>query len=151
MEPTLSSAPPEPLSADECLRLLEFRQVGRIALILNGRLEILPMTYRLFQGAVVIRTACDTDLAMAHGQLIAFEVDDIDEDARTGWSVVVHGTAEEIQRTEELSDLRVLPLRLWAYGHRERYLRVLPTTLTGRRVSHDHDYNLVGRPDVWYG
>lgn len=153
MEPTLSPARPEPLSFDECLRLLELRQAGCIAFIRGEQPEILPMTYRFSQGTVVVRTACDIDLDAVHGQPVALEIDDTDEGARTGWSVVVYGKAEEIWDSEEPSDIRELPLRLWASGHREHYLRILPTAITGRRVGHDGDHNLdlVGRPEAWYG
>jgi uncharacterized protein len=53
---------------------------------------------------------------------------------RTGWSVIILGVAEEIWRPEELDIARQLPLRPWAPGDRDHYVRILSTQITGRRV-----------------
>lgn len=125
----------EPLSVDDCLRLLGSRYVGRIAFVANGRPHVLPINYRLHEGAVVFRTDYGTLLDAVHLADVAFEVDAIDADYHTGWSVVVHGKAEEVWRPEELETVRRLPLRPWAPGARGHYVRIFPGEITGRRIT----------------
>ena len=43
-------------------------------------------------------------------------------------------TAEEIWRGDELTIMRELPLRPWAPGNRDHYVRILSTAITGRRI-----------------
>lgn len=125
----------ESLSVDDCLRLLASRYIGRIAFVANGRPHVLPVNYRLHEGAVVFRTDYGTLLDAVHLAAVAFEVDAIDADYHTGWSVVVHGKAEEVWRPEELESFRLLPLRPWALGTRGHYVRIFPGEITGRRIT----------------
>ena len=66
---------------------------------------------------------------------MAFEVDGIDTSAETGWSVLVRGVASEVTDEHERARLARLPLHPWAPGERDRWLRVVPTTVTGRAIS----------------
>lgn len=125
----------EPLEIDECLRLLDSRYVGRIAFVDGGLPQVLPLNYRFHEGAIVFRTDYGALLDAVHRSDVAFEVDAIDPDYHTGWSVVVHGRAEEVWRPEDLAGLRALPLRPWAPGSRDHYVRILPGRITGRRIS----------------
>lgn len=125
----------EPLDVDECLRLLGTRYLGRIAYIKDQRPEILPVNYRLHEGAIVIRTTYGALLDACHLATVAFEVDEDDLTDRSGWSVVVQGRAEEIWHEGDLERARELPLRPWAPQPRDHYLRILPGRITGRRIS----------------
>ena len=58
-------------------------------------------------------------------QPVEFEADAGDPGSHTGWSVIVHGVAEEIWRPEDLAAVRELPLRPWAPGNRDHYVRIL--------------------------
>ncbi len=77
---------------------------------------------------------------------VAFEVDGVDEATRTGWSVLVRGEATEVTDPAELARLRQLPLSPWAPGAKTRYVRILPTVLTGRRIALPED-----APWTWWG
>lgn len=123
------------LSIDECLGLLEARSVGRVVFVDAGEPHVLPVNYHLHQGTVVFRTGYGALLDAVHLAPVAFEVDAIDADYRTGWSVVVRGRAEEIWRPEHLAEARQLPLRPWAPGSRDHYVRILPREITGRRIT----------------
>ena len=122
------------LSVDECLRLLDTQAVGRLAYVRDGAPLVQPVTYRVHEGVVVLRVDYGRLLDELHLSPAAFEVDDIDTEHHAGWSVVVQGRAEEVWHPEELARLRALPLRPWAPGDRDHYVRLLPRAITGRRI-----------------
>lgn len=123
------------LDVDECLELLSGRYVGRVAFNRGGRPSVLPVNYLVHEGSVIFRIGFGTALDDVIGQWVAFEVDEIDEVYHSGWSVVVHGKAEEVWEPEDLETVRALPLRPWAPGDREHYVRILSTAVTGRRIT----------------
>jgi uncharacterized protein len=97
------------------------------------------------QHSVLFRTDAGTKLAVAgRGARVAFEVDVTDAATRTGWSVLVRGEAVEVTDPAELERVRELPLSPWAPGPKDRYVRILPTALTGRRIALPED-----TPGAW--
>ena len=124
----------EELPVDACLELLRTRSLGRIGYVADGKPRILPLTYGVHQGSVLFRIGYGDLLDAVHGQEVVFEVDHGDPEMRTGWSVIVHGIAEEIWRSEELAVAQELTLRPWAPGNRDHYVRILSSAITGRRI-----------------
>jgi uncharacterized protein len=122
-----------PLEIAECLRLLSSRYVGRLAFVQDGLPQVLPFNYALHDGVLVLRTGPST-LVDDMPRPVAFEVDEISVSDHRGWSVVVHGRAEEIVDPAELETVRALPLRPWAGGERDHYFRILSRAITGRRI-----------------
>jgi nitroimidazol reductase NimA-like FMN-containing flavoprotein (pyridoxamine 5'-phosphate oxidase superfamily) len=122
------------LSVDECLELLKSRSLGRLAYVVGGKPRILPLNYGIHQGSVVFRTSYGDLLDNIHQQDVMFEIDHSEPSTLTGWSVIVHGIAEEIWRPEELDIVREFPLRPWAPGDRDHYVRILSSAITGRRI-----------------
>ncbi len=125
------------LSEKECARLLKTKSVGRIALIVDRRPEIFPVNYAFDEGVVVFRTSSGLKLERGPYTPAAFEVDDIDEKARVAWSVVVHGTAQDISEAmdsvaERLRKLIVTPA---APGVRRSWMAVYADRITGRRFA----------------
>ena len=49
--------------------------------------------------------------------------------------MIVRGEITEVTHRAELEQLRELPLQTWAPGVRDRYVRILPSVLTGRRIA----------------
>ncbi len=91
------------LAHDECESLLGSQRIGRVGLATPTPL-VLPVQYAMFDGDVVFRTAPGEKLiAAVMGRTVAFEVDDFDVSAMTGWSVVVIGHAEEVVDRKELA------------------------------------------------
>lgn len=125
------------LSDADCLRLLDSRQVGRLAYVRRpGVPDVVPVNYALHDGALLVRSGPGPKLQAAErGACVALEVDDIDEDAHTGWSVVAVGPAERLTPSQH----RALPPgalpAAWAHGPRYAVIRVRPTRLEGRRLS----------------
>jgi nitroimidazol reductase NimA-like FMN-containing flavoprotein (pyridoxamine 5'-phosphate oxidase superfamily) len=130
--------PAEELTRERCLDLLRSEEVGRLAVVVGGRPDIMPVNYLLDGDGVVIRTAEGTKLKAASGAPVAFEVDEVDRDGRSGWSVVIHGIAHEIQSLgrEELTErLMALPVDPWAGGDKPFLLRIAPLSITGRAIT----------------
>lgn len=125
----------ETLDAATCWRLLRAGAVGRLAVIVGHQPDIFPVNYLVHDDAVLIRTAPGTKLAAAVlGGRVAFEIDQIDEEAETGWSVVVHGPASEVEALEGILSAEDSGLRPWVGATRERWVRIAVDELSGRRV-----------------
>jgi nitroimidazol reductase NimA-like FMN-containing flavoprotein (pyridoxamine 5'-phosphate oxidase superfamily) len=129
------------LEPDECWRLLRGCEVGRLAISITDHPDIFPVNFVVDHGSVVFRTAEGTKLAAAVlGRAVAFEVDGYDPSAGEAWSVVIKGTAREIERMHELFEAFDLPLFPWHAGPKHRFVRITPETITGRR------FHVVERP-----
>ena len=131
----------EELDRSECLRLLETVSVGRLGLLVDGRPEVLPVTYAVDAGTVVFRTAEGTVLNQAAMQIVAFEADAIDDTTHTGWSVLAQGVAQDVSEAIDTrsEQLRGLSLVSWAPGRRHRWFRLDADRLTGRRLTLTED------------
>lgn len=120
----------------ECLELLARQDFGRLGVVVDGRPMIFPVNYALHQDTVIFRTDVGTKFDRAVLGPVAFEVDSVDPTARTGWSVIVQGSGREITwKVDEHSEhLRRLDVHPWVPGERERWVEIVPETITGRRV-----------------
>jgi len=79
------------IAEEECLRLLNTTDLGRLAVVRDGRPEIFPVNYGLDGRTVVLSTNPGAKLEGATLGWVAFEVDHFDPLAVTGWDVVVRG------------------------------------------------------------
>ena len=75
----------EELGEEECFALLQSQDLGRLAIVRDGRPEIFPVNYTLVDHIIVIRTQPGVKLSYATLAHVAFEVEDIDRDTREGW------------------------------------------------------------------
>ena len=128
----------EIIAREECLQLLADEVVGRIGFVVAGRAEVLPVNYVLDGDAVVFRTAAGSKLDGATRSPVVFEVDRIDRATRSGWSVIVHGLAQEVtsfDRVELRERVAELPVDPWAPGEKRHLVRIAPGSITGRRVA----------------
>lgn len=125
------------LTEEQCWQMLARKKVGRLAVSIENRPDIFPVNYQVDGETVVVRTAPGLKLAAAIlGAGVAFEVDSLDEMNQTGWSVVCHGRAEEVERVEELMDAERLLIEPWSKGDspKNRYLRIRVEEITGRQI-----------------
>src|SRR5579862_9171535 len=98
----------EELDEAESLQLISAGGIGRIAYQSRFGPAVLPVNYKRHDGAVVFRTtrhsALDEDLqtGISGGDyLVAFEIDEIDEPGRQGWSVLIQGPAHHVEAEAE--------------------------------------------------
>jgi nitroimidazol reductase NimA-like FMN-containing flavoprotein (pyridoxamine 5'-phosphate oxidase superfamily) len=126
----------EDLPEPECWNLLAGAQVGRVGLIVDGKVEILPVNYALDGRSILFRTAEGTVLNQASMAEVAFEVDRIDETTQEGSSVLVHGLARDLGDAigADAERIRRLSLVTWAPGARPRWIQIEPDRVTGRRI-----------------
>ena len=126
--------PMEVLEAHECWELLRGADVGRLAIAIANHPDIFPINYVVDHGSVVFRTAEGTKLAAAVlGTAVAFEADGYDEPGGEAWSVVLKGHAVEIQKMHDLFEAADLPLFPWHAAPKQRFVRITPDSVTGRR------------------
>jgi hypothetical protein len=89
------------LDESECWALLRKAAVGRLAVVVNHRPEIFPITHIVDHATIVFHTAVGTKLEGSLGRDVAFEVDGYDPDTGEAWSVIVKGLAREIKQMYE--------------------------------------------------
>jgi nitroimidazol reductase NimA-like FMN-containing flavoprotein (pyridoxamine 5'-phosphate oxidase superfamily) len=120
----------ELLDEPQCLALLAGATVGRVGTTIGGLPVILPVNYKLVGGDVFFRTNEGTKLdAATRNAIVAFEVDECDQAAKTGWSVLVIGRAERVPE-HELHP--AIPALLPDLGS---YVRIATDMLSGRRIA----------------
>ena len=125
----------EELAETECLLLLGRHSVGRLAVLDGGRPAMFPVSYRRDGATIVFRSDDGTKLdAIAEDDAVAFEIDELDPRARSGWSVTVMGRAVEVTDDAESEAIRRLHLEPWAPGPKARYIRIIPDSIGGRRI-----------------
>ena len=124
------------LRPEECLRLLTQQTVGRIAFQTDNGPRILPVNYVVHHNRIVFRTAPYGVIARrARGADVAFEVDELDNEMRTGWSVLAVGRCERIEDVSELTTIQQEgPPTPWATGTRDLYFAIRWRGLSGRRL-----------------
>jgi uncharacterized protein len=124
---------PAILTAYDCWGLLETEEVARVAWAAPGGVAVVPVNYTVADGALWFRTQPYTALGrQCGGGRVAVEVDHIDRAERSGWSVVVAGTAHLVP-AEQVPD-QVMEMRVWAPGVRSLFVRVEPVDVSGRRL-----------------
>lgn len=119
---------------DRCVELLESTPVGRVGFLADGAPLVLPVTYAWHEDGIVFRTLEGQKLAAAaEGQQVCFEVDRWDGHDRTGWSIVVRGTAREVTDWAEIEVLERIGLVPWSRQRwRPLWVRITPSEISGR-------------------
>jgi nitroimidazol reductase NimA-like FMN-containing flavoprotein (pyridoxamine 5'-phosphate oxidase superfamily) len=125
----------EVLSREACLRLLATATLGRLGVSSGALPRVLPVNFRFDGRQILIRTGVGTklDAAVDHA-VVAFEIDEIDPVAHTGWSVMVTGMARELTDPGELAVARTPPLARWAPGDEHRVIAISTELVSGRRI-----------------
>ena len=131
----MSTEPERPslqhIPRDECLKLLASLPVGRLAIASPGAPPlVVPVNYVLDGEIVVFRSDPGEKVLLLRGSPVSFQIDQIDASSRTGWSVLVQGVAYEAT-PREVEHLRIEP---WAPGEKSHWVRIVPASITGRRI-----------------
>jgi nitroimidazol reductase NimA-like FMN-containing flavoprotein (pyridoxamine 5'-phosphate oxidase superfamily)/DNA-binding XRE family transcriptional regulator len=124
------------LSRQDCLLLMGSVPIGRVAFVASGPPLVLPVNFTLMGHDIVIQTSAMSHLAelARAGRLVSFEVDDVDEPSRLGWSVLCHGPAR-ISTEDGLHDQVARHLvQSWFGDDRHTVVVITPAEMTGRRI-----------------
>jgi len=125
----------EYMSSSACWEALSKAEVGRIGVLVDSAPEVYPVNFVVDDHTIVFRTGSGGKvLGMARSPSVCFEVDGIDVGLQTGWSVLVKGRATEQVTADDLRQVISLPLRPWAIGVKDHWIRIQPDQVTGRRV-----------------
>lgn len=120
------------LAKDESWALLSSMSLGRLATSVGDVPDIVPVNFVVQRRTVLIRTAEGTKLAAASvNAQVAFEADD--HDVMGGWSVVVKGIATVLVDSAAIADAERAQVLPWIATTKRRFIRIQPTTITGRR------------------
>lgn len=128
----------EELTPDECFALLGEGRVGRLVYQDDGGPAAVPVNYALAGNDIVVRVEGGPKRVAMQQPTLAFEVDHIDDEARSGWSVLVRGTGREVH----MDLVPELVHRMghdfptpWATGVHNVWLQITPRSVTGRRLT----------------
>ena len=126
----------EELSEAESRLLLGSKDLGRIAVVREGRPEIFPVNFVLDGDVVIFRTGPGTKLDWSVMGPVAFEVEDIDSETRGGWVVEVKGTARDLTSAVDSRSERekALPLTPWVGGEHSNWVSIVRPEISGRRL-----------------
>jgi uncharacterized protein len=134
----------QPIERDECLRLLASQRFGRVAVDCPGQSPLLRPVNYLFDDpsqSIVFRTARGSKFQrLLATRKATFEVDGVDQQTRTGWSVIVRGVAEEVRDPLERERLERAPLDPWVPGDKPHIIRIRAWSISGRRITEPEAY-----------
>ncbi len=128
------------LPREECEELLRGSTVGRLGVVVDGKPEIFPVCHIFQDGCVLFPTNMGTKMhAALSWPYVCFEADAIEADevaveGMRGWSVMVTGRAEEVTETAEIDRAAALRTVPWRTSSSLRWVRIVPSTITGRRI-----------------
>ena len=112
--------------------LLASTPLGRLAVAAGGEIDIFPVNYVVDGQTLLFRTAEGTKLVELTARAnVVFEIDGYTE--HDAWSVVVKGTAARLDRQLDIDRADTLALSPWIPTFKYVYVRVTPTSLSGRR------------------
>ena len=97
---------------------------------------VFPVNYAVEGDHVYFRTAPGTKLeAASHNAIVAFQIDHIDPEAHTGWSVLVVGPSSVLDDPDAVERLADLPLPRWISGGPETLVALKAELVSGREIA----------------
>ncbi len=127
------------LSPDECRDFLARESAGRVGLVDHGQPLIFPVNYAFVADSIIYRTAPGSKLDAARRfDRVVFEIDDWNDETRTGWSVMAKGTARPVEDEWHIALCEYFDIEPWADQiPRKHWVRIDITELTGRLIFRD--------------
>lgn len=119
----------------ECLSPLAGAEIGRVAFTVRALPAVHPVAFVLDGDEIVFRAAAGSTLAAAtRHAVIGFQVDRIDPDTRTGWTVLGIGESYEVVESQRLHRLATMMPVPWVAGRDGHVIAIPLRLLHGRRL-----------------
>jgi hypothetical protein len=127
---------PHQIEASECRRLLESGVFGRVAISTPTGPHIVPVNYAVAENRILFRTTPYSVLGTyGRNAEMAFEVDHVDYEYASGWSVIALGRGDVLVDAREVQGLAGAQVpRPWADGTRSLFFALTWRELSGRRL-----------------
>lgn len=120
------------LDEAECWDRLASTSIGRLAVSVAGRPDIFPINYIVDGRTIVIRTnPGDKLVELTINEHVAIEVDYYD--TSEAWSVVVKGTAAQLEHGADIDIAERLALTTLVPIPTAVFVRITPDSVHGRR------------------
>lgn len=132
-----------PLTRGQAMRLLRSVPMGRIAFTYHAMPAIRPVNHMVDDaGRIIIRShegaAIVTASDATRGTVVSYEADQIDTDARAGWSVVATGLARIVDDPGRADGYR-RKLHPWVTGQMDYIISIEPTIVTAFELAAGRD------------
>jgi len=123
------------LAEQECLDLLSSVPLGRLVFT-RGGLPVIRLVNFVVDDRTLLFATADGDKyrAAERGDVVAFEVDDVDLERHLGWTVTAAGHLSVIDPDEAALILAAVPVRPWAPNRDRHLIRLAIEVLEGRRL-----------------
>ncbi|NUR59543.1 MAG: pyridoxamine 5'-phosphate oxidase family protein [Catenulispora sp.] len=124
----------EYLDQDEALALVATASVGRVVYSRYAMPAVHLVNFKLDGPDVIFKTRKGAKFGAAVADtVIAFEVDQVDDATRSGWTVTLTGRSSLVTSPAEKARLAGLGIDPWL-PDREYFIRVRTQVITGRRI-----------------
>ncbi len=124
----------EELNEEESWHLLASADLGRLAVTIDGGVDIFPINFVVADRVIFFRTAPGSKLMdLTRHPVVALESDGTRQ--RQRWSVVVKGVAKRLGSDAEIEASGVLRLHSLVPTEKWNYVRITATSITGRRFT----------------
>ena len=132
--PTSAESALEVLGEEQSWHLLASADLARLAVSIDGGVDIFPINYVVADRVIFFRTAPGSKLMdlTAH-PIVALETDGTHN--RRRWSVVVKGSAVRLGSDEEIEASGVLTLHSLVPTEKWNYVRITASSITGRQFT----------------
>jgi hypothetical protein len=127
----------EPLTPAQCRAHLGAGGVGRVVFHASRGPVAFPVNYRFSNNEVLFNTTVKAARDLESQALVGFEVDRIDDAFSEGWSVIVTGSARQVDQPDQLVEHAAHGIRPWAGGARGAVVAITVAEVTGRVIVHD--------------
>jgi uncharacterized protein len=125
----------EILDLQECLQLLQSVPLGRLVFT-QGGLPAVRLVNFCVDGDTIVFASDDGEKyrAATRGDVVAFEVDEIDIERHLGWTVTSVGHLSVVPADEAVALESTIPLHTWAPLRNQQLIRLGTESVTGRRL-----------------
>lgn len=126
---------PQVFGREHCLALLASVPIGRVVYTDQALPAVMPMNFLLDGDEITILTGSGSMMAAAiRNTVVAFQTDDYDPLAMTGWSVTITGQARLVDDPHEIARLARLALHPWAHVPNGQFFRIPCRHVSGGRI-----------------